>query len=453
MEKLNKFKSKKLLIILAVVLFIAVSYLSWFLILEYKVHSRECEIRNAGYPSSPEELEEWYVEPPTGQNAAMLYLEAFKKFKGRPENVDEKDMVIFGSAQIPPPGTSLSEDLLKNAKEFLLANAEALGLIHKAAALDACRFPVEIKDPERSLAYLSKLRQVAKLLQLEALVCAVEGDNAKAFEAVIDSCRIASSLDDEPLLDSFIVQMALQHMGLDNSERIIARGGLDEKQLKLLCQEIIRFEDMKPLGRAYAGERSLVLSEYYLEEFMEYAVYDFPGFVRKSPFLKKTVFFLFDVTCLRQVNNISCIGMLSELIDLANEKPENIMVGMNKIDERIKHLPCYLFAARIYMPHLCSIADKKILLVSRARVMRVAAAVEAYRMKNGKLPEDSSLLVPEYMASIPVDPLDGKTVHYKKTEKGFIAYGSGADGQDDDGNSGANNGFSKGEDFSVRIER
>ncbi|MFZ2657434.1 MAG: hypothetical protein WAX69_21035 [Victivallales bacterium] len=453
MEKQGKFKRKKLLIVLAIVLFIAVAYFSWFFILEHKIHSKACEIRNSGYPASPEELEEWYIEPPVGQNAAFLYLESFKKFKNRPKNVDEKDMMVFGSAEIPPAGTAISEALLENAKDFLLANTEALELLHKAAALGSCRFPVEIKDPERNLAYLSNLRQTAKLQQLEAVVYAEEGEKTKAFEALMDSCRIASALENEPLLDTFIVQMALEHMALDSIGRIVAGGGLDEKQLKLLGEEIVRFESMKSLERAYAGERSLVLSEYYLEEFMEYAVYDFPGFVRKSPFMKKTVFFLFDVTCLRSVNNLSCIGLLSELVDLTKGKPEDLMTKMNRIDYRITHLPPYLFAVKIYMPHLCSIADKNILLVSRAKVVRLAAAVECYRVKNGKLPENPALLVPEYIASIPVDPIDGKPVRYKKTEKGFIVYSTGSDGVDDNGNPGSNMGFSKGEDFSVRIER
>ncbi len=445
-------KSKKLMVFVAVALVLTVAYATYFLVLEYKVHSKACEIRKAGYPASPEELEKWYDEPVSG-NAAGFYLETFKNFASKPENVDEESLMICGSAEVPSAGTAIFPEMMKTAENHLMANGKDLELVHKAARMNSCRFPVEISDPERNLAYHSKLRQAAKLLYLESLVSAEEGDNARAFGAALDSCRLASSLENEPLPDSFIIQMALQHMAMDCVGRLIAKGCLDEGQLKMLGLEVARFEGMKSLERAYAGERSLVLSEYYLEEFMEYAIYDFPGSVRKNPFLKKTVFFLFDVSCLRMINNLSCIGFLTELVELTKEKPENIMADINRIDGRIKNLPSYLFAVKIYMPHLCSITDKKLLLVSRARTLLAAIAVESYLAKNGKLPETLSSLVPEYFGAVPVDPVAGKPILYRKTEKGFIAYSTGADGKDDNGNPGSNGGFSAGEDFSVRIER
>ncbi|HBC89758.1 MAG TPA: hypothetical protein DCZ94_22700 [Lentisphaeria bacterium] len=453
MEKNSKFKRKKLLILFTAVLVFVVAYVAYFLVLEYKIHSKAREIRNTGYPSNPEELDKWYLEPPSGQNAAEFYLEAFKNFVSKPENVDEKILIICGSGEIPAIGGIIPADVLENAKKYLLANRKAIDLLHKATALKTCRFPVELKDAERKLTYHSNLRQAAKLLYLDALVSAEQGDNAKAFESAMDSCRLASSLENEPLPDAFMVQMALEHIALDNVERLLVKGCFDEKQLKLIGQEISRFEEMKSLERAYAGERSLVLSEYYLEEFMEYAVYDFPGFVRKSHFLKQIVFFLFDASLLRMNNNLSCIGFLSELVELSKGKPEDVNEKMNKIDERIMNLPGYLFAVKIYMPHLCSITDKKILLVSRARAVRTAVAVESYRMKNGKIPEDLALLAPGYLDSIPVDPVNGRQVRYKKDDKGFVVYSTGADGQDNNGNTGSNRGFSQGEDFSVRIAR
>ncbi len=450
MEKHGKIKRKKLLVLLAVVLGFAAAYVAYFLILEYKVHSKAREIRSGGYPASPEELEKWYVEPPL-KNAAPIYEEAFGKICARPENVDEKNLMVCGSAEIPPVGTAIPGIMMENAKAYLVANAKSLELIHKAAEAGTCRFPVEISDAERSLAYHSKLRQAARLLYLQTVVATEEGDVRKAFDAALDSCKLSRSLENEPLPDSLIIQMALEHYALDSVERLISKGCLDENQLKLIGQETASFEQMRPLERAYAGERSLVLSEYYLEEFMEYAIYDFPGFVRKSPFMKKTVFFLFDASCLRQLNNLSCIGFFAELVDLAKGKPENMMKSMENIESRIKTLPWYLFAVRIYMPHLCAIAEKKIILVSRARVVRTAAAIEAYKIKNGKVPDSLSMLVPGQMGEVPADPVDGGSIRYFKTEKGFLVYSTGADGMENYGNPGSNRGFSAGEDFSINV--
>ncbi|GEM_PF-3483941 len=444
MENSKQGRKKKLLISLAVVFAIGIAYLAYFLILEYKVHSKQREIRKAGYPASPEELEKWYAEPPAGKNAAPVYEEAFKNFCENPAGVDTSKLVICGSADLPALEIKIPDEMIETARKYLTANSKAIELVHKASSMDSCRFQVEISDAERSLAYHSKLRQAARILYLQAVISSEEGNLQKAFESAIDSCRLTMSLENEPLPDSFITQMALEHMALDSVERLIARGGLDEKQLSQIGKEVSRFESMKSLERAYAGERALVLSEYYLEEFMEYAVYGFPGFVRSSPFLKKMVFFLFDVSCLRMINNLSGIGFLTELIELSKNRPESILSPLKKIDGKIDCLPSYLFAVKIYMPHLCSITEKKILLVSRTRVVLTAVAVESYLLINKKLPEN---------LSVPVDPVDGKPVRYVKTEKGFLIYSTGADGQDNKGNSGSNRGFSPGEDFSVKLIR
>jgi hypothetical protein len=78
-----------------------------------EIQARLAAIREAGEPATPAELDAWYVEPPTNENAAPLYAEAFAALT--------------------------SEEV--NARTFLEKNQQAVELLHRAAQRTQCRYP------------------------------------------------------------------------------------------------------------------------------------------------------------------------------------------------------------------------------------------------------------------------------------------------------------------------
>jgi hypothetical protein len=85
------------------------------------------------------------------------------------------------------------------------------------------------------------------------------------------------------------------------------------------------------------------------------------------------------------------------------------------------------------------------------RAALTAIAVERYRLKHGKLPQNLSELVPDFLDGIPIDPADGQPIRYRVLEKGFTVYSVGADKQDDQGDVGLSS--QKGRDLGMKIER
>ncbi len=71
--------------------------------------------------------------------------------------------------------------------------------------------------------------------------------------------------------------------------------------------------------------------------------------------------------------------------------------------------------------------------VAWLEVTATALAVERYRLARGKLPEALGQLVPDYLAAVPEDPFDGTPLRYRRTERGFVVYSVGEDGNDDGG--------------------
>jgi hypothetical protein len=151
------------------------------------------------------------------------------------------------------------------------------------------------------------------------------------------------------------------------------------------------------------------------------------------------------------MNELASADLVSELIELCKGTPESALLKTDAIQERICNLPSRLYATKLYIPRLFPLIDKKAMTIAEARVARVGLALVSFRLKNGRLPETLSELVPTHIESIPADPMDAKPLRYRKTEKEALVYSVGADGIDNGGNSGNNNGIAKGEDFVLRI--
>jgi hypothetical protein len=63
-----------------------------------------------------------------------------------------------------------------------------------------------------------------------------------------------------------------------------------------------------------------------------------------------------------------------------------------------------------------------------------AIALKRYQLRHGNYPTDLSMLVPEFLSTVPRDPVDGKLLRYRLNPDGtFLLYSVGEDGKDDGG--------------------
>ncbi|WP_425618358.1 hypothetical protein NA78x_002063 [Anatilimnocola sp. NA78] len=70
------------------------------------------------------------------------------------------------------------------------------------------------------------------------------------------------------------------------------------------------------------------------------------------------------------------------------------------------------------------------------RAILVVCAIEWYQHRNNKLPTRLSDLVPEYIASIPADPVDKQPLRYATDKNGYAVYSIGLNRSDDQGRVG-----------------
>lgn len=77
---------------------------------------------------------------------------------------------------------------------------------------------------------------------------------------------------------------------------------------------------------------------------------------------------------------------------------------------------------------------RTIQIETACRIVVTAVALKRYQLKHGRLPAKLAELTPEFLASAPIDPMDGKPLHYRQNSDGtFLLYSVGDDGRDDGG--------------------
>jgi len=102
--------------------------------------------------------------------------------------------------------------------------------------------------------------------------------------------------------------------------------------------------------------------------------------------------------------------------------------------------PWLYFDTVLYTARLSNTLER---LAAQEEAVAVILAVEAFRWKHGQYPERLADLVPEFLASLPVDPASksAEPLRYRLDEKdGYIVYSVGWNGTDD-GGSGADRGY------------
>ena len=85
----------------------------------------------------------------------------------------------------------------------------------------------------------------------------------------------------------------------------------------------------------------------------------------------------------------------------------------------------------MFSPNLMILAQRTENLEARKNITLLGLNAIIYKKKFGHLPNSLN----DLMSNIPIDPYSGKQYIYKKLADGFMIYGVGADGKNDNGNS------------------
>jgi hypothetical protein len=122
--------------------------------------------------------------------------------------------------------------------------------------------------------------------------------------------------------------------------------------------------------------------------------------------------------------------------------PEKTAQAENAIETLDGNNPVNFFA-KLLLPALGNYAKKIARGQTAVNLARVAIALERHHLAHGEYPDTLDTLVPQFMAKIPHDIINGQPLHYRKTSDGqFFLYSVGWNENDDGGVMAFKNGSS-----------
>ncbi|HRK33564.1 MAG TPA: hypothetical protein PLJ47_03125 [Candidatus Hydrogenedentes bacterium] len=408
--------------LIGILLAVVAGSLAWSM---FSLRSTVSAIRANNEPTTMEELDAWYRQVPEEQNAALLVLQAIESFQP-----GESDALVPYATKLQPDlnGAPFSAEVRVALAGHLADNKEALELLARAVDMPGSRYPVFLPTVLQSgLPHLEGIRGLARLYAAEAVFKADQEDARGACEAIMRNLKLADTLQNEPILISQLVRVAIQGLALESAEYVVNRAPIESEELTALQDAVLRAEDPELLYRALVGERCFSTN--------------FSGAQSgQAPFMSAFG---------RIASSYFQAGMqrsMTEAVDASRLPEMERRTRFNEIEVRLGKTLNPLVS--MLVPNILRSSVTHDHTTARIRVAAAAIAVERYRIASGKLPDSLDALVPRFLESVPQDPFDGAPLRYIREDKGFAVYSIGENMTDEGGLRGSKRGVGD-EVFSV----
>ncbi|MFA5189278.1 MAG: hypothetical protein WC740_01050 [Verrucomicrobiia bacterium] len=443
--------------LLVLLLLLGLCFVMHRVVLVAEVNARLDAIRKTGQPTTPAELAATLPQPPSGENAASVYQEAYSHY----DNKYTGSGLIW---RLPPRSEPLSPEAKQETANYLAANQQALELFRKAAAMKSCHFHLDfaagwmMQTPHAFL-----ILSACGLLRNDAILHCENGDSETATRDILAIFRMADTIREDPLLIPFLVRITNVGTAFGVMERLLNRVVLPNKQLERLSAATAKAEDSQALTRAFIGERCLATdgftaagSEDYVISIVDSSfVFGDPVPLWKRMFFR-TVFVFYRISGQRELDHLKYLNLMMEAAEASRVDYPDRLRRLNAIREKAEKLPFYLIGSRVSVPPVLGTTVRDARSIALGRIVLAALAVERFRNDTRRLPESLAELAPRYLNTVPIDPFDGKPVRYKlfaAPKRGYVVYSVGEDGKDDGGVSKSKRGPSSEPDITFTVER
>jgi hypothetical protein len=385
------------------------------------------QLRRTGNPMTLSELAPPPV--PDNENAAVLYQQAFVLLNSLPEKTQRRlGDLIDQKAPLTPKE-------VEEARSLLVSGEQVLKLVRQGASRSRCLFPIDYSAP----AYNLPLHHLAHLggslipLKVSWRVNLAEDKADEAVADVVTMLRVAQGVHNEPVVLSAEYEVMSTESALKKLEKTLEDTEPSRKALKDVSDALGNISDRGGYVRAARGELCLVLS-----------VIDM-GLKGRLPDQSQGLW----ERLILVVGRPWHIEMFLPDVDIACEWHTLVEKPMHESgagwDAQVKKMETLVTKERVApisgmtvfaMRSVANCFDRG---VARKSCAKLAIALRLYRMKNGEYPQALSLLAPDFVDKLPVDPFSGKDFIYRREGSGFVVYSVGPNMTDNGGVEDAKN--------------
>lgn len=389
------------------------------------------KVRARGEPLTSAELNDYYKPAENRPDMTKQLVAALAICEAPELKTMAAKLPIVGQAEEPPlPPKDWPQ--LEEVEGFLLQQTSALKTFRDLAQRDGTvRFPVDFTPGIATLIpNTQSLRNASRVLSLQFYVHLHRGHTGEAIECVLDQMALARALDQEPLLISQLVRIALVSVAISHAKQVVQCADLSDSEVVRLRAGLRKLEYQSCLQRALVGERTISYTACLDPQQAAGATGMSPG--QAKLLSARTPARVGDATKILEFNLRISEAAEKSLYDAFQE-------GI-RAEEEMKALSQGVWSKMSYAMTilLCPAYRQATTAFVRSAAKRdtadVALAAELYRRQHGKWPDTIEQLVPEFLPAVPIDQFCNHPLKMVSTADEFRVYSVGSDGVDNHGN-------------------
>jgi hypothetical protein len=325
------------------------------------------------------------------------------------------------------PANKFPADLRETVQEDLARLQPILTKLDKAAELELTGFDIGIIHGNKVCrSRLNSIQGAFFLLSLRTLDAISKGDGQEAVQSLESTLKLMRVFDSQPTLFVQVSKIVCVRLVCNDALYLLSRCRLSEQQLASLQPMMENLYLSDSLERTLKAERVYQLEiarnlipKGIVSKYLSPDEPNLPERLQLPDFMwhrmrirAASVRYLQDMAWFIGASRLPWPQSLDKIIDL-NSSP-------------VKNTP-RLASAVIPLTRLTAET------LAIVRCTTTAIAIERYRSRKGNLPETLDAIVPQYIASIPLDPFTGKSLFYIKDADSYTVYSTGFNRIDDKG--------------------
>jgi hypothetical protein len=432
-----------LVVVVVLVLLLVLLHALWNFVAGRKLEEQLQAMRQAGEPVT---LADLYPELsyPEAENAAHVYRAAFELMTGL--SLDSKDHPFLKRTWTDTDPTQWSEEDVAELRKLLNEYRLSIDLGRRAAHMPHCRFLPQFDAATGfpMLEELTGMRHLGWVTLLDSLLRLHDGDADGALRGCTTAFPMARSLEGNPVIITFLVQVAIQHVSLRTAEVVLDQGNPSPEA----CRELlaaVREADANlrsSLRRAYEAERVVAICS------ME-AIFGGEPVLPKRPspvalhLPRKRVSYW-----KRPLQRSWLAGVLeatAPIPALATEPYPQARLEMERLNaagyeptsptlrlwKKLRN-PGRTMGLMV-VPVYIKAKGEETNAEARLAVAQTALALRLYKAERGQYPDSLDALSPAFLDEVPADPCTGSNLNFRREADGFLLYSIGLNGKDDGG--------------------
>jgi hypothetical protein len=392
-----------------------------------KFEEKIAQMRDDGIPVSMDEVLESRPEIPDEENSALLFLQAFGMIEEAQKGLLDQEVANLPAA---PAGLRRPEPVRAVVSAWLQECGPARALLHYAADLPSGQYPLRLEDNPAAILmpHLAQIRNAARLMAAEAVLCAENRDPAGAADALFVVRRLAASIGDNVFLISALVRIAVDGILVENCERVLGLWPLRDEDLARLSAEIDQELRGLSLSNALTSERTFaywlygapledVLAVAGQEEGAIQQAWRSLTYAPRSQWRARDLYHYFQ--------------LMDQAIAITRLAERKRLPAADLLEQATAGVPEDYYLTRLIMPAIGRCYTHELEARMALRVARAALAVERWRIDHGGWPDSLDALVPDLLPEVPQDPFSDGTIGYARLTDGVCLYSIGPDGWED----------------------